>query len=284
MSTVYKSFPGKDKENLDSLVNFIQSSTSACICRVKSTRKHVIIPKDKTGYVTCRANTAPVERLSPVLFESDTLAQWPGGLELNGTLLNIKPGKTSRVQVDVHNGTDHDIVFKNRTPLGVLQAVKSVTTAGVKLSENSTQTSDESLEENQDQRASKKTVPSQQNKVSENPLLAVDLSGLDHEKRIVVETMLRKEFESFESSEEDICCIPGLQMEINLSDHRPVQKKYTSVPRPLYPEVKQYIEDLLNQNFIAESKSSYSSPVVCVRKKDWTLRLCIDYRELIVIC
>lgn len=69
-------------------------------------------------------------------------------------------------------------------------------------------------------------------------------------------------------------------MEINLSDHRPVQKKYTSVPRPLYPEVKQYIEDLLNQNFIAESKSSYSSPVVCVRKKDWTLRLCIDYREL----
>lgn len=142
--------------------------------------------------------------------ESDTLAQWPGGLELNGTLLNIKPGKTSRVQVDVHNGTDHDIVFKNRTPLGVLQAVKSVTTAGVKLSENSTQTSDESLEENQDQRASKKTVPSQQNKVSENPLPAVDLSGLDHEKRIVVETMLRKEFESFESSEEDICCIPGL--------------------------------------------------------------------------
>ena len=69
-------------------------------------------------------------------------------------------------------------------------------------------------------------------------------------------------------------------MEINLSDHYPVQNKYTSVPRPLYPEVKQYIEDLMNQNFIAESKSPYSSPVVCVRKKDGTLRLCIDYREL----
>jgi len=44
--------------------------------------------------------------------------------------------------------------------------------------------------------------------------------------------------------------------------------------------VKQYIEDLLNQNFVTESKSPYSSPVVCVRKKDGSLRLCIDYREL----
>ena len=57
-------------------------------------------------------------------------------------------------------------------------------------------------------------------------------------------------------------------MDINLKDHQPVQKKYTSVPRPLYPEVKQYIEDLLDQNFIAKSKSPYSSSVVCVRKKD----------------
>jgi len=62
--------------------------------------------------------------------------------------------------------------------------------------------------------------------------------------------------------------------------HQPVQKKYTSVPRPLYPEVKPYIEDLLNYNFITESRSPHSSPVVCVRKKDWTLRLCVDYREL----
>ena len=53
-----------------------------------------------------------------------------------------------------------------------------------------------------------------------------------------------------------------------------------SVPRPLYPEVKQYIEDLLNKQFIKESRSAYSSPVVCIRKKDGTLRLCGDYREL----
>ena len=52
------------------------------------------------------------------------------------------------------------------------------------------------------------------------------------------------------------------------------------MPKPLYPEVKAYIEDLLNRNFIKKSSSSYSSPVVCVRKKDQSLRLCVDFRAL----
>ena len=53
-----------------------------------------------------------------------------------------------------------------------------------------------------------------------------------------------------------------------------------AVPKPLYPEVKAYIEDLLNRDFIRKSSSSYSSLVVCVRKKDQSLRLCVDYRAL----
>ena len=44
--------------------------------------------------------------------------------------------------------------------------------------------------------------------------------------------------------------------------------------------MKEYIEDLINRNWISKSHSAYSSPMVCVRKKDGSLRLCIDYREL----
>ena len=69
-------------------------------------------------------------------------------------------------------------------------------------------------------------------------------------------------------------------MNLRLSDPTPVQKTCTSVPRPLYAEVKHYIEDLLNRGWITKSQSSYASPVVCVRKKDGGLYLCIDYREL----
>ena len=69
-------------------------------------------------------------------------------------------------------------------------------------------------------------------------------------------------------------------MDIKMTSDQPVQKNYLSIPRPLYPEVKGYIEDLLSRGFIRKSKSPFSSSVVCVRKKDGGMRLCIDYREL----
>lgn len=91
---IYKSFPGKDKTKLDALVNFIQSSSSDAICKVRPGRKEVIIPKDSTVAVSCRANTGPVHRQTPVLFEPDKLAQLlPEGLKVNETLLNIKQEK-----------------------------------------------------------------------------------------------------------------------------------------------------------------------------------------------
>ena len=73
---------------------------------------------------------------------------------------------------------------------------------------------------------------------------------------------------------------PELELEIKLLDQKPVEKNYINVPRPLYPEIKQYVEDLLNRGFITKSKSSYLSPVGCVHKKDGGMRLCIDYQEL----
>ena len=68
-----------------------------------------------------------------------------------------------------------------------------------------------------------------------------------------------------------------LQLNINLSDSHPV-KNYTAIAKPLYPEVKQYVEDLLNRGWVRKSRSAYSSPVVCVWKKDGSLRPCVDFR------
>ena len=65
-------------------------------------------------------------------------------------------------------------------------------------------------------------------------------------------------------------------MDIDLTDSVPVQRKYTAIPQPVYAEV----EDLLNRGWIQKSKSAYSSLVVCVHKKDASLRLCVDYRQL----
>lgn len=64
-------------------------------------------------------------------------------------------------------------------------------------------------------------------------------------------------------------------MHITLKDQTPVQKTYISVPKQLHQEVKTYLQDLINRGWVIKSKSPYSSPIVCVRKKSGELRLCV---------
>ena len=92
--------------------------------------------------------------------------------------------------------------------------------------------------------------------------------------------MLRQESSSFAKSDNDIGCIDKLQLSIALKDTEPVAKAYLSVPKSLYKEMKDYLHDLIAQCWVKKSNSPYASPVFCVRKKDGSLRLCIDYREL----
>lgn len=108
----------------------------------------------------------------------------------------------------------------------------------------------------------------------------VDLSHLSGEHQVVVTQMLYEESNAFARDDNDVGCVPSLQMEINLKDDIQVQRTYATVPKPLYKEVKEYIQVLLAKKWIVKSKSPYSAPVVCVRKKGGSFGLCIDYRLL----
>ena len=45
-------------------------------------------------------------------------------------------------------------------------------------------------------------------------------------------------------------------------------------------ELKQQIEDLLEKRFIRPSASPWEAPILLVKKKDGSSRLCVDYRQL----
>ena len=45
-------------------------------------------------------------------------------------------------------------------------------------------------------------------------------------------------------------------------------------------ELKAQLQDLLDKGFIRPSISPLGAPILFVKKKDGTLRLCIDYRQL----
>ena len=71
-------------------------------------------------------------------------------------------------------------------------------------------------------------------------------------------------------------------------DHR-IELVEGSVPviRPMYRmspaelnELKKQLEDLVGYKFIQPSKSPFGAPVIFVKKKDGSTRMCIDYRAL----
>ena len=115
---------------------------------------------------------------------------------------------------------------------------------------------------------------------TETWLPKVDLSHLSAERQGKVERVLREECEVFSKCESDIGNIREFERKINLADKVPVKEPYRHIPKNLYDEVKNYISDLLVNGWIRESCSAYASHIVCVRKKDNSLRMCIDYRKL----
>ena len=101
-----------------------------------------------------------------------------------------------------------------------------------------------------------------------------DLSGLSEEEKKEAEALLTEECELFSRCDSDIGDIKDFEMRINTTDDIPVKERYSRIPRNLYSEVRNYVNDLLTNGWIRESFSAYSSPIVCVRKKDGSIRMC----------
>ena len=65
-----------------------------------------------------------------------------------------------------------------------------------------------------------------------------------------------------------------------LPDTQPISiPPYRMAPAEL-KELKEQLRDLLEKGFIRPSTSPWGAPVLFVRKKDGSLRMCIDYRQL----
>lgn len=71
-----------------------------------------------------------------------------------------------------------------------------------------------------------------------------------------------------------------LEHTIDVRDSKPIKQTPRRVPLHLREEVDRIIEEMKSQGVIEESRSPWVSPVVMVKKKDGSLRFCVDYRKL----
>jgi len=272
LGRMMKSFHQSRDSDIQALISIIHATNSDELCLVKSTKKAHIVPAGQTVHLPCCVNTGPIRCKTPVI-ESDELATWPSGLEVHESLTTVKEGDATILSISMTNNTNRDISLPGRVVLGHLQLVHSATPVEVRFKDPETLTPD-------------KELPCKEHKLTEQIesnlswLPEVDVSELTAEQKEQAKQLLLEEADAFAMSDDDVGCISELEMDIKMTSDQPVQKNYLSIPRLLYPEVKGYIEDLLNRGFIRKSTSPFSSSVVCVHKKDGGTRLFIDYREL----
>lgn len=67
---------------------------------------------------------------------------------------------------------------------------------------------------------------------------------------------------------------------IKLSNEEPFKEPYRRIPPALKEEVREHIQEMLQAGAIRSSESHYSSNVVIVRKKNGSIRFCVDFRKL----
>ena len=67
---------------------------------------------------------------------------------------------------------------------------------------------------------------------------------------------------------------------IELNNYTPIKDQYRRILPQQYEEVQKHLKEMLEIRAIRCSNSPWASPVVLVRKKDGSLRFCIDLRKL----
>ena len=237
------------------------------------TVKSCVIPAKGTVRMRCKVK-GDVKGLDLSFIVSDVITgDWEGILEVTDSLGELVRGKTPYVNIEVRNVTGKDVHLRRDVVVAEISSVSAVIPLKLFKPVDDVQvdtvvTEDTATTSETSESSGEKWQPK------------ADLDHLSPEERKQVEEVLLEECDVFAKDDTDIGDISDLQMNINLSDEIPVNEAYRHLPRKLYDDVKNYLNDLIVNGWIRESKSAYASPIVCVRKKDGSMRLCVDYRRL----
>ncbi|KAJ8013689.1 hypothetical protein DPEC_G00032400 [Dallia pectoralis] len=108
----------------------------------------------------------------------------------------------------------------------------------------------------------------------------LETSGFDPGEMRSVSALLHRHASVFSTGDTDLGRTHVTRHQINTSGAKPIKIAPRRIPLHLQQEASDHVKQMLDNNIIRPSCSPWASPVVLVRKKDGTLRFCVDYRGL----
>ncbi|KAI3376375.1 hypothetical protein L3Q82_016857 [Scortum barcoo] len=226
-----------ETEKAEAVINFIQAE------RKTNSSEQTSVKVGHRDIVVCPGQIAHLKFPVPVsftqtvaLFELCTDDPQLEELDMGDGIVEVHHTEKPFIEIPVGNTTNHDVVITSRTVLGSIQPINKIVetdqTGDVQVNETSTHPS-----------------MSGDNKVNPETLWhpPVDISHLSEEEQSVVKQMLYEESNAFASDNDDIGCIPNLQMVISLKDDIPVQRYLTVrlfLDRHPLPRIQDLIDTL----------------------------------------
>lgn len=194
----------------------------------------------------------PVEK-KILMVDSSPTAMLPAGVFLQPIVIPGEAVNISSFRILVQNQSLKETVIPVGTVLGSMYTVDSVT-----------------------------TIPPKQAVSSEFDKSLIDFgdSPVSEQWRERLRQKLTQRPHVFSMHEWDVGLAKGVEHTIRLSDERPFRQRSRRLAPADIEDVRNHLQDLLHAGIIKESRSPYASPIVIVRKKNGTIRMCVDYRFL----
>ena len=104
--------------------------------------------------------------------------------------------------------------------------------------------------------------------------------GLCDEERDALFAMLMSYKDVFATNLSDLGHTTIIQHSIHTGSALPIHQLPRRIPPHLREKTKELIDDMMKRGVIQKSTSPWSSPVLLVKKKDNSVRFCVDYHKI----
>ena len=175
--------------------------------------------------------------------------------------------RNNNINVRLLNTTNEDIIIKRGTVVGAIND----------LDEDNIFDDDFVQEEKKTKTNKKEKVKDDKTSIGSLDIGETDTPPEAKRKR---KELLTKYADIFSKAPSDLGKHGKIQHKIEIIGDKPKRCGVRPLTPPLRREMKQHLQEILDADIIESSTSEYSSPVVLVKKKDGSMRFCLDFRAL----